>query len=428
MAKIGLYLASHNHPLFLRLALLQLEAQTVLPCALAIHENGHHKAAADIVCLDVLARLRAKKVRIIHDHTPAVLTHPFFHYLALKRLVEETDCDFFTKWDHDDLFYEDHLERLRDALAAQNPADDMQWVGQRKADVLVLRDDAYLLQQNLDFTWNRLGGMSDAFMFTRKVAVQCLEDMLAPANKGKADDWIFCKDTLPHFPNGAMLNGRATTCYVVHGRNGSSRHWMMRPPDKLIREQNDMPLAREKTKRTRKAAAVNCAGLLELKNRQEISFREVERRFKEQYPEDYHSRAWTARMLGLVRNLCRTWILVRVDGEQLGKILLGWHRSKADANYDVIPPEGMLVHEVVSELETRIRPNAPEFAKMLADLSARSLGHIFLSEIIPRSDPTYERVIARPGHFISIDGLHRLVAHVNRGVSSEEVEMVVALR
>jgi len=231
---IGVFLASHNNPMFLRLALLQLEAQTVLPTVLAIHDNGHNDRALPLVG-DVYRRLLSKGVTVLYDHNPPGMCHPFFHYLPLKRLVDNGRCDVYTKWDHDDLFYEDHLEslvtRMRKTLVMP---PDLDWIGKRRADVLVLREPAYLFKQNREFTWNPLGGMSDTFMFNDKVAREYLQDMLDRAGTKEADDWILHKYTLPKFPQGVMLDSRPTTCYVSHGRNDSTRHWMAKPPDDLL--------------------------------------------------------------------------------------------------------------------------------------------------------------------------------------------------
>ena len=224
--KLGVYLASHNNPLFLRLALLQLEAQTLMPDVLAIHENGHPFQTVDLISRDVLRRI-SKTTQILYDHTDAGLSHPYFHYLPLKKLVESGRCDLYTKWDHDDLFYENHLETLALDIST------LDWIGQRNADILVLNPKQYLFKQNREFIWNPLGGMSDTFMFTNVVAEQYLTDMLSRAGKNEADDWILYKHTLPKFPRGRMMNCRATACYVSHGRNGSTASLVVKPPEDL---------------------------------------------------------------------------------------------------------------------------------------------------------------------------------------------------
>ena len=239
--KLGLYLATHNNPMFLRLALLQLEAQTLKPDVLAIHENGHPFQTADLINGDVLRRLASKGTQVLYDHTDAGLSHPYFHYLPLKRLVDSGRCDLYTKWDHDDIFYECHLQELVSEMGDWNYArvdgdgvwyPGYQWVGKIRADVLVLNYKKYVFKQNRPFTWNPLGGMSDTFMFNTEVAKQYLEDMAERAGTKEADDWILHKYTLPKFV-GMMSNEMPTTCYVSHGRNDSTAHWVTKPPDDL---------------------------------------------------------------------------------------------------------------------------------------------------------------------------------------------------
>lgn len=225
--KIGVYLASHNNPLFLRMALLQLEAQTIKPDVLAIHENGHPNQTVDLINMDVLKRLR-KTTQVLYDHTDAGLSHPYFHYLPLKRLVDSGRCDQYTKWDHDDIFQDTHLETLALDLST------FDWIGQRKADVLILNAKQYVYKRGVDFgLFNPLGGPSDSFMFTNEVAECYLKDMLDRAGKNEADDWILHKYTLPKFPRGRLMDCRPTVCYVSHGKNDSTSHWVIKPPDEL---------------------------------------------------------------------------------------------------------------------------------------------------------------------------------------------------
>lgn len=228
--RVGVYLATHNNPMFLRLALLQLEAQSYLPSVLAIHENGHPEQNGDIINRDILNRLMNKGVSVIYDHTPAGLSHPYFHYLPLKRLVDCGGCDLFMKWDHDDIFYESHIKRLMHGMRTSYP---YQWIGQTQADILVLNSKQYMFRKNKQFVWNPLGGMSDCFMFDKAVAEQYLSDMLDRAGKNEADDWILHRYTLPKFTNGRMIGTTATACYVSHGRNDSTSHWVVKPPDDL---------------------------------------------------------------------------------------------------------------------------------------------------------------------------------------------------
>jgi hypothetical protein len=165
---------------------------------------------------------------------------------------------------------------------------------------------------------------------------------------------------------------------------------------------------------------------------QEIGSDEICRRFEEQYNDlAYSSRGFTEEVLKSVDsdNRRRTWALIRIHGHQLGDVLLPWHTSKVDAQrYAVVPPSGMLLSEVVGELHTRIKNNAPMFVERLSTWVDGPLGSIFLSEFIPiLSDPTYSAMKPRKGHPVCLDGLHRLIALGKSGFPNREVELVVAL-
>lgn len=243
--RLGLYVASHNNPLFLRNTLLQLEAQTLLPNVVSIHENCHAEASiGKRMCQEVVRRLQNQGVKFIDAHSPDNLGHPFNHYLPLKRLVEDHACDYYTKWDHDDIFYQDHLRDLMDSLlmniitgADQTIRDQwmVDWRGMRNADVLILNAQAYVFKPAVDFSlFNPIGGMSDCFIFSHAVAQQYLKDMIERAGRNEAEDWILHKYTLPKFPYGGVHRDRqATACYVSHGRNDSTAHWVRQTPEEL---------------------------------------------------------------------------------------------------------------------------------------------------------------------------------------------------
>jgi len=90
----------------------------------------------------------------------------------------------------------------------------------------------------------------------------------------------------------------------------------------------------------------------------------------------------------------------------------------------------MLVNQVVSELYFgRIQANAPKFVEKLAERAEKPLGHIFLSEVIPRAEGTYEKVVERPGHLLCLDGLNRLIAYARAGLlPRDQVEVTAALK
>jgi len=160
---------------------------------------------------------------------------------------------------------------------------------------------------------------------------------------------------------------------------------------------------------------------------QEIEFSEVKHRFEEACPPDHHTRTWTENVLNLTQSLCRAWALVRIHRDQLGSVRLPWHKSKEDANgYEVVPPTGRLLSKVASDLDA-IQRDAPGFVKGIVKFSHEPLGLIFLSEVIPRDEPSYAKMIAEPGDLVCLDGLHRLIARWKFGLPSNEVELIVAL-
>lgn len=234
--KLGVYIATHNQPYFLRSCLLQLERQDRQPSVIAIHENGHTNPYLNWSCDDILPRL-SHRSEILFAHSPVKLPAPFFHYLPLKQLVD-AGCTRFVKFDHDDIFKEDHLSNLEYVfwkLSKEGQDSDFHWVGNLRSGVTILRTDDCEFYDWVDFgQFNPIGGMSDAFMFDRAVAEQYLQDMRDVAGSGLADDWILHKYTLPKF-RGELFDGKPTSVYVSHGRNTSTAHWMKQTPAELLK-------------------------------------------------------------------------------------------------------------------------------------------------------------------------------------------------
>ncbi len=231
IGQIGLVLATHNSPVFLRNTLLQIEAQTLLPTVVAIHENNQAESFLKYwPCAEVMDRLKARGVQFLTDLSPVGLSRPFFQYLPLKRLVDSKKCVWFTKMDQDDLFREWHLK----ALYNQASLPGVTWVGLKRADVLVLNATQYVHREAVDFgLFNPLGGPSDAFMYNYEVAEVYLKHMISRAGKNEADDWVLHAYTLPLFPTGRVVELEPTMCYVSHGRNDSTSHWVRQTPEEL---------------------------------------------------------------------------------------------------------------------------------------------------------------------------------------------------
>lgn len=226
--RTGVILATHNNPLFLRNCLLQIERQTCLPAAVAIHENGQAESARGYKMVrEVIKALEDRSVQFIYDLSPMGLSRPFFQYLPLKRLLDSGMCTHYTKMDHDDVFYADHLERLEDI------GNRHDWVGLKRADIAILNAAQYTYHREVDFgLFNPLGGPSDTFLYNHRVATEYLQDMMSRAGTNEADDWILHKYTLPKF-KGVVFDQSTTMCYISHGRNDSTRHWVSQAPEEL---------------------------------------------------------------------------------------------------------------------------------------------------------------------------------------------------
>jgi hypothetical protein len=215
--KFGVYMATHNNPMFLRLALLQMEQQYLRPDVLSIHQNGHEEDAMWAV-RDVVPQLEQAGMKIRNIHSPFKMPFPFFHMMALEPLIEE-DCDVILKWDHDDIYYPDHNAKLVHEFEERN----VDVVLNTRAEVLILttkRD--YIHATNVDFgKINPTGGMSNCMVFSKDFAKALVARMRE--RSGKADD-VVMTELLSEFRVEKIVMP-PTACYVSHGRNTSTPHW-----------------------------------------------------------------------------------------------------------------------------------------------------------------------------------------------------------
>jgi hypothetical protein len=218
---LGVYLATHGSPTFLRLSLLQMYTQTRLPDYISIFENGNVVSFKPLV-LDVLNMFEELEIPVIFRHHDGKLEHPKFHHAALKELVFVDAVDLFTKFDHDDLFYRDHLESLVRELGDNDAA-----VNQFGEAAHCARGEEPFIKPLMSFEHvNPTGGMSDCVIFNRAVAETYIKDM-EEAPPGLEDDYILGKITLgnPSF-NVRRYKATPTACYITHGNNDSQIKWL----------------------------------------------------------------------------------------------------------------------------------------------------------------------------------------------------------
>jgi len=235
--KLGLYIASHHNAVFLRLALLHVWLQTQQPDVLAVHENGHTLSFQPLV-EDVVKALQEKGTQVDWTHTPRRLRHPHYHLPLLKTLLER-GCDWFIKFDHDDLFYRNHIETLLAEVEGYDAAVS------GLATVLIQPSDDYgLVKHNVLFgQFNPTGGMSDAVIFNRVVAEQYCQDLETAAalslDHSSEDDLILGNVTLPRFRVHRFYT-KPTACYVSHGANLSTSHWVRDEKERRQKVQNEV--------------------------------------------------------------------------------------------------------------------------------------------------------------------------------------------
>lgn len=194
--------------------MLQLAQQTVLPQVIAIHQNNSEHPYS-WAAKDVIKRLMAQGVKFEAKFTKGPIHHPDYHIWPLSKLIDH-DCDVYMKLDHDDFFYDFHIERLTSFLK-----DDYEMVINKTAHYLTLPFmQDFRFQAEVDFgRINPLGGMSDACCFTKKFAEEYLRD-LQSANAGAADDVVMIK-TRKKFKT-LQIDIEPTACWVSHWTNDSS--------------------------------------------------------------------------------------------------------------------------------------------------------------------------------------------------------------
>jgi len=215
--KVGVYIATHNNPLFLRLCLSQVAIQSRLPDMVAIHENTHPQSYMWAVD-DIAESLKSKAVIILHDITHETIKHPLYHRKPLQRLFDE-GCDVFFKLDHDDFFRINHIEH---GLTQLSKGVDFN-LNTLTAILLLPYRAGYVYMTPQPITrLNPLGGPAMTLCFNRTVAERYLAVMSDAASYGKQDDEVF-RGIMQEFRG--TFTPECTTVYVIHGTNDSIRDW-----------------------------------------------------------------------------------------------------------------------------------------------------------------------------------------------------------
>jgi hypothetical protein len=220
---LGVYIATHGNPVYLRHTIAQLLLQEVSPSIVAIHENGYSaEGSYRWVIRDYEEMFFQRNIDLVYDYTPVRLTHPAFHLKPLMRLYD-VGCKYFMKWDHDDIFYRRHLGGALLAIAGKEADAYLK----TKADVLELHADGTVKRfQDAEWSWNPTGAMSDSVIFNRKLAKRYLDLMQTSKAFGRADDVLLGE--ILNAPDVSVVRDSGTpgsAVYVSHGRNTSGALW-----------------------------------------------------------------------------------------------------------------------------------------------------------------------------------------------------------
>lgn len=206
--KIGVYLATHNNPMFLRFTMLQIINQTCLPHVVSIHENGDPRSYLWAI-RDLLDTPEVRSMTVLHDHSPYKEPKPLWHSIPLGKAYM-AGCDVFLKFDQDDFVYNNHIATMIKALEGYDCTLNTQ------ADVMTLYPNKPYLAYRAQFTLNPTQGMSDSVCFNRAFANEYLQDMLNSPNE--FDDVVLAYKTMPKFRVN-RINQEPTTGFVMHMAN-----------------------------------------------------------------------------------------------------------------------------------------------------------------------------------------------------------------
>lgn len=211
--RIGCMLPTHNSPLFYRLSLLQMLAQTRRPNVIAVVVNG--KEDYTDASYDVEHELIKEDVWVIKEVLPNAKA-PAFYTEALSILLK-ADCDVFFKLDHDDFYSARHIEKSLENLRGHD------YALQRVADVWVLPyrgKPVYSSKQRFDC--NPTGCPANTLCFNRSFAEAYYEELKKAGSSGIPDD-IILTVLMSRF-KGFIDEINATTAYIIHGTNTSTAH------------------------------------------------------------------------------------------------------------------------------------------------------------------------------------------------------------
>ena len=217
---IGVYVAAGPNPIFLRIFLLQIARQTVLPTTVSIYENGYKKPAMPLVCTDLTEELKTKGVQIIHAHEGESANYIKRYLEPLKMLYHSSESDVFLKMDLDDFYTEKYIENTTGMLGNND------WAINLNSGLVLVRPYAgdFRFRASAVMTYSPVGAAPTHVVFNRKFAEKYLGYLSSNVNTpGISDDELMaeCLSNMKVL----RVDGPVDYMYVSHGTNQSSSAW-----------------------------------------------------------------------------------------------------------------------------------------------------------------------------------------------------------
>jgi hypothetical protein len=216
---IGAYFGTTKNPYLLRCTLLQLLNQTIKPNLIVIHDNNS-KVKNEWVIEDIVKDQRNKDVEIVYLHTEAPEKFQEWVRIPLNYLVERK-CKYFFKVDHDDIYFNNHIESILPHLRI-----GYDLVVQTHAGFLTLKpkqEPEYVKDYNFSLI-SPLKGLSSGYAHSLNFAKELNKDMLESSYT--YEDVIVGNITIPKFPKIRKIQlENPTACYVCYGGNVSTSEW-----------------------------------------------------------------------------------------------------------------------------------------------------------------------------------------------------------
>ena len=217
---IGVYVAAGPNPVFLRLFMLQLARQTVLPQFLSLYENGCDKSCFSWACGDIAKDLERRGVKILHQHSSAKQAEIQWYFTPLQTLQHKTETNIFLKMDLDDFYTDDYIANMSQALGSHDIA-----INQNCAIALVrpFHGD-FKYKSPVVMKHSPIGAAPTHVAFNRSFSAKYLGYLAGfGERRDVADD-----DIMASAMEGMRVHrfdGPVDYTYVSHGNNHSSYAW-----------------------------------------------------------------------------------------------------------------------------------------------------------------------------------------------------------